>query len=145
MTTQLAVAAPHEIETIWPLVEPHIEAAARASNGRFSAAHIKQALTAVDLDGKTPVHLWAAFDREKQILRAVAVVEVRVYPSGIKACNVLTLTGSARKTWMHHLDTLKAKYKAQGCVLFESLARPGWERVLRGKLRKSHVFLECRL
>jgi hypothetical protein len=145
MTTQLAVARPDEVETLWPHVLPHIETAARESNGRFSTDDIKRALLAVDAKGATSTHLWAAFDPAQKALRAVAIVEVRVYPSSLKACAVLVLTGSARRTWLHHLDTLKAKYRAQGCALFESLARPGWERVLKGKMRKSHVFLECRL
>lgn len=144
MTIQLAVARPNEIEAIWPHVVKHIETAANESCGRFTADDIKRSLLIVDQNGAR-THLWAAFDPATKALRAVAVCEIWIYPSGIKACRVLILTGSARKTWMHHLDTLKEKYKAQGCSLFESLARPGWERVLKGKMRKSHVFLECRL
>jgi len=44
--------------------------------------------------------------------------------------------------WLEHLDGIENWAKHQGCHDFESIARPGWERILKNKGHlKTHIVL----
>ena len=63
---------------------------------------------------------------------AVAVTEVYEMPSGEKAVYLVGGTGEAREEWQHLITELCARAKANGCVKFKSLCRPGWVRAFKG-------------
>ena len=138
MSTTLNAIPSRHVATVWPLVEKPIAAALAYSGERYGPDDIRRAL----IDGR--MQLWIAWDAGAKAVRACAVTMLIPYPR-LNVCAVVLLTGSGRRTWQHHLDALRRWARAQGCGAFEAWARPGWERVFKGKLRRTHVLLECRL
>jgi len=117
---------------IWQIVAPLVDAACHRSSGRFTADILRAACERADMQ------LWIAKDEEG--IGAVMITEVFTYPTGLKVCSVIVLTGRYWRRWIGLLADLEAWARGQGCTMIQAQARPGWERVLGWK--RPHVMIE---
>jgi hypothetical protein len=120
------------LESIWPQAEPWIAKACVRNGNKVSSDDIKRFLLNRDMQ------LWIT--SKKGEIEAVALTEILTYPKK-KYCRLLIGTGRNRQNWQNHITIIEDWAKAQGCDGMESLARNGWERVLKG-YSKTHIFLE---
>ena len=112
----------------WERAKPALEDMARASNGRESLETIRDAL----IDGRN--QLW----HEKG---AFALTAIDDHPTGLVTFSFLGLVGKDREAWLGVLDEMLDWAREQGCTMVQTLARPGWKRVLKD-WEMTHVFLE---
>ncbi len=71
--------------------------------------------------------LYVAYDDEKII--AACVTELPTI-GGRKVCNIISVGGTQMEKWVHHMETLKAWAKEQGCVAMRfPEIRPGWKKI----------------
>lgn len=84
--------------------------------------------------------LWVA--KQDDAIAAVCVTQVSEYPKG-NTCGIWICTGTGRTEWQHHIKTIEAWAKSNGCVAMRSEARLGWQRVLKPMgYEATHVTLE---
>ena len=115
----------------WPSVESLIEAATARSNGRHSAATIKSAL----IDKQ--MQLWLVMNN---CLNAVIVTELLTYPTGLKVCGFVIVTGENHQKWLRLAEDIKGWAKENGCERIEGWARPGWAKITGWK--ETHRLIE---
>ncbi|MDP1702580.1 MAG: hypothetical protein Q8L53_16705 [Aestuariivirga sp.] len=71
--------------------------------------------------------LYVARDGEEII--AACVTELPTI-GGRKVCNIISVGGSRMDEWVHHMETLKAWAKSNGCVAMRfPEIRPGWKKI----------------
>ncbi len=136
MTALVGVPA-ESVERAWPLAETWIAKACKRGGELFTADDIKGLLLSRDMQ------LWLVIDGKHDVC-CVCVTEIRTYPRK-RVCSVLLCTGYEAKTWAHHVEEIMGWAKAQGCHAFKALCRFGWQRVLRDRLKATHVLLEKEL
>jgi hypothetical protein len=124
-----------DVGRVWPFVEEMIAASFARDGSRLEAADVKEALE------KAAWQLWVAHDNAR--VHALCLTEILVYPR-MKTCRVVAATGHDREEWVDYLKVMEAWAAAQGCERMETLARPGWRRVLKD-YRWTHVLLEKQL
>ena len=124
---------------VWPVVAPGIQAAVDRAAGRMSMENIANYI----MGGKW--QLWL-FLKNKEY-KALAITEITVCPSGMKILNLVVCTGEDKELWEVLIpSTLEHFARIEGCKLFETMARPGWEKILgRQGFKKTHVLLEKEL
>ncbi len=84
--------------------------------------------------------LWVA--KKDGAIVVVCVTQVSEYPKG-NTCGIWICTGTGRADWQHHIRTIEAWAKSNGCVAMRSEARMGWQRVLKPMgYEATHVTLE---
>jgi len=131
------VGCPREsiTKSLWDAVEPYIEKATDRSGGRYRVQDIRQAVLAAKKQ------LWIIVNGSDAVMAAV-VTEIRDYPTGVKACNVVLCAGEDHRLWVHHIDGLKDWAKERGCSIMEVMGRDGWTPALRemGYRRSQAVF-----
>lgn len=134
---RLCPAPADRIPGIWAEIRDHIAGACEFSGGKYAAGDILKALLARNMQ------LWLVVDGDR--VAAIVLTEIASYPR-FKVCKLLACTGEARETWTHLIGEIEAWARAQGCAVLESIARPGWERVLKPLgYTRTHVVLEKRL
>lgn len=130
-SARLVGVSVEDLDRVWPLVLPWVEDAARSTNGRMGAEDFYRFVRDRDMQ------LWVVADEGE--IKCCVLTEIVVYPKN-KFLRISAAVGQGRDDWQHLIADLKAYAKTHGCRGVESLARPGWERVLDGT--KTHVFLE---
>lgn len=128
----IGVPAP-DLDPWLPRIAWHLEQF--AANGQFTPADFISDIRARDRQ------LWVGIDDG---VKAVALT--MVLGDRLKSVSVSHACGESPESWLTLWDGLEAWARDIGARRIETLCRPGWERVLKGKgLRKSHVLLEKRL
>lgn len=127
-----------EVEGVWPLIARRIAQATARSNGRFTESTIK----AECVSGTQ--QLWVAWSADHRAIRAVMVTQILTFPTGLRAVDVVIVTGEGRRDWVPLLADLEVWARAQDCALVQINARRGWAREL-SSYRLSHIFLERRI
>jgi hypothetical protein len=137
MSTALLAVPAERLSEVAAGAMPLIKAMCEGSNGKYAPADVLRALAARDFQ------LWLARGRGGN--EAAAVTEIVDYPQK-RVCRLIGAVGRDMSNWIGHLAALETWAKAQGCSAMEPVARPGWERVLKGRgYRKTHVHLEKEL
>lgn len=72
--------------------------------------------------------LWVVRDGDG--VQAASVTEVRTYPTGLRALNIVVLGGAHRERWLHVLSEIEAWAEQRGCSRLEMAGRKGWGRIL---------------
>lgn len=73
--------------------------------------------------------LWIAATPDR--IEAAFVTEIYVR-GGTKYCNIWLAGGRGLNNWIHHLGTIEAWAKEQGCdAMIVEAARRGWQRIMR--------------
>jgi hypothetical protein len=121
-----------EIDEYWPCVLPFVQSA--VENAYDSADYVYERLK------DRTSQLWTAqVDGE---IEAICVTRLEVYEKG-KTCGIWICTGTGRTEWQHHMPTIEAWARANGCIAMRHMARPGWARVLKPMgYEMTHVILE---
>ena len=91
--------------------------------------------------------LWVAWKepRDAVVRQAEAVLVTYIVVSkAAKVCQLWLCSGTDRENWKHHMGTIEAWARHEGCTALEAVARPGWKKVLNG-FKLTHVILEKRL
>jgi hypothetical protein len=133
-STNLMLVQPKYVPAVWPHVLHLIESIANESRGRFQAEDF---FNECMLDR---FQLWiATTDNE---VKAVMLTRIVQFPR-LKAVELIALVGEDRETWAGHMPKILEWAKSLGCTLAQSVARVGWERVVKPfGFEKTHVFLE---
>ena len=118
------VAIEHkQIETIWPRVKDHIQAALSHSKGEISLETIKGRL----LENRSLLLLAC----ENVVILASIVCELVDTDNG-RVCNIVTCGGSDSDTWLDEwYNQIVPIAKDQGCVRISLNGRKGWEKRLK--------------
>jgi hypothetical protein len=128
---------PDTIDALWPAIRPRIVSGVERSSGRLTEKDAFDLLTS----GKW--QCWTYWEGPKCM--AVVITRLNIESSGIKTLEAIMASGDNRDRWQRiAVDTLKNFAKAEGCKLFELIARPGWERVFT-EFKKTHVMLEWKV
>jgi hypothetical protein len=130
----------HALPERWRSVGPLVALACARSSGKFEPADVARAVA------EERFQLWVGSDAADPARVCVMLLTRLMRYPGLLACELLACVGDDRPDWEHHLETVEAWARAQGCGLMQPIARPGWERVLaRRGYRKTHVMLEKKL
>lgn len=126
-----------QIDAIWPIVLPWLEAIERHAKGRETITGIRS-----DLE-QEKAQLWIWW---RSGLKALAVTEIRQFP-GAKVCRIRICTGADRHLWLAEgLTRIEGWAASIGCVEVEPVARIGWERDLKALgYRKNHMICTKRI
>ena len=121
---------------VWSLIRPGIMSGVDRSRGRMTEHSTARNI----ISGKW--QLWTYWKNQKY--RALAITQIIICDSGIKALEGIICTGEDKELWEKYIpETLTAFAKAEGCKIFEMWARPGWEKALAPiGFKKTHVLLE---
>ena len=87
--------------------------------------------------------LWAAGSKENGA-EAVAVTELVDHARG-RTLNFFILTGQDPDRWFHHIATIEAWAKEQGCDRVTPITRKGWAKRMPAEYRLTHYVWEKRL
>lgn len=124
MNTTLIGIPASDLADNWNSISHWIADACTRSNGKYQPVDILHALMRGDMQ------LWGAIGEEK--IEGIAIGEIIKYPR-IKVYRMLAATGEDLANWIDHIEGIERWAKAQGCQDFESIARPGWARLLKGR------------
>lgn len=118
------------VPEVWPKVADWIKSVADSTMGRMEPVDIARELVedrmALWLEAEGKGCVLTRFDRHPKKLSLV----------------IAAVVGSDMTWTPEGFDQLCEWGREAGCDKVEALARPGWERVMKGKLKKTHVFLE---
>lgn len=117
------------------MVNAWVKRATDRSLGRYDVASIIDGLMA------EKYQLWLIWDEELKKPKGCAVTQILIYPTGLKALDLIIVTGRHRKDWVHLMADLEQFGRNEGCGINQAMARPGWEKELPD-YNKSHVLLE---
>lgn len=134
MASALICVPPSDLWSVWPMVEPLIDAA---------YAEVDQITPDVLswLEAQKGL-LWIATDGLRVFAACTTSLERR--RSGL-ACRIVACTDeSGVSEWKRHLPAIEQYARREGCVKIEVSGRQGWSRVLPGYAPKT-VSLEKRL
>jgi hypothetical protein len=134
----LAAIPQTQVEATWPIVQKWVQEATERSNGRYDEPSIIIGL----MEGR--YQLWTVWDEDRKKVKAVVVTQLLVYPTDLKAVDIIVVTGKYREDWKHLIKDLEAYAQDEGCELVQAFARPGWQKEL-ADYKMSHVLLEKRL
>jgi len=123
-----------EVDKTWPLVTDLITAALDRGE-RHTEDEIRK-----DIESGEG-QLWIAWDGEG--VKGVCITYVLQHTKS-KVCRIWLCTGTEMNLWHHHLATIEAWSKEQGCDTIDAVVRPGWEKIM-SNYRKTHVVLEKKL
>ena len=113
----------NQIETAWPRVKGHIQAALDKAKGELSIETIKDRLL-----NKTSMLLVAA---DGIVILASIVCELVETESG-RVCHIIAAGGKHADTWLDEwYNQIVPIAKDQGCVRISLNGRKGWEKKLK--------------
>jgi hypothetical protein len=108
----------------WPMVERYMAMAAEATNGRYVALDILDALLNFNHD------LWVVFDETG--VRGALVTAIKQYPSK-RYLELAFIGGENGHAWKDQmLSVLRSWAKDHSCDGLESNARLGWAKIFKG-------------
>ena len=105
------------------MLEPMIRETVSRS-GLYGPEHVREWL----VNPLGSIKLWLAGTKERGP-EAIAVVEVLQHPND-RVMQVHGCAGKETDRWIHHLKTLEASAKEQGCGRVRIEGRKGWARKL---------------
>lgn len=121
-----------DIDIVWERALPFVQSALEHSfdtpEDVYAALKIKGA------------QLWLAWLNDG--IEAICITRVEEYTNG-KTCGIWICAGSGRNDWKHHMATIEAWAKSNGCIAMKHTARLGWQRVLKPMgYEATHIVLE---
>jgi hypothetical protein len=124
---------------VWPVIYPGLKTVVERASGKVSLEELANDIIA----GRW--QLWLYLNGGEY--RALAITELATCKTGKKILRLIVCTGEDRELWEVLIpSTLEQFARIEGCTLFETWARPGWERILgRQGFKKTHVLLEKEL
>ena len=124
------------VKEVWPRLDGWIEGAVKRSNGRYTKRHVFEYCESARWQ------LWMAWDALAKKPIAVIVTQILVNPTGIKALDVIIVTGRGYKKWATLAEQkIEDWARDQGCTISQAIARKGWAKVFKDH-KQSHIFLE---
>ncbi len=111
----------------WPAFEPYIALGCARSLGCYNVAYIAEMLS------RRGYQLWSANEADGT-MRGVIVTHLNVYPTGLKAAQVIIFAGDGMgaQEQTQLIDVLRAWARAQDCHRLEYAGRIGFLRACKG-------------
>ena len=129
----LKLIPPSDIPEMWPQIAEWVKSVADSTNGRAQPVDFAEDMIA------DKMALWV---KDPEDPKGIVLTRFDKYPRAL-VCHVAAVVGEDAIEWIHEADeTIGAWARDAGCTIFESLTRPGWERVMKKDWTKSHVLLE---
>lgn len=125
MTVQdtITLVPNNRVVDTWPLVEPFMEMAAEATNGRYKSLDILDALVNENHD------LWVVFNDVE--IKGALVTAIKQYPNK-RYLELAFIGGKDGPAWKEQmLDIMRRWAWANSCDGIESCARLGWSRIFK--------------
>ena len=124
---------------MWPMIAPGLQTAVERSTGRLTL----ESICGMIMGGTWQLWLFLKGGEYK----ALAITQMTTCSSGVRVLNLIICTGEDRELWEKFIpETLEHFARVEGCKLFETWARPGWEKILGPQgFKKTHVMLEKEL
>lgn len=120
-----------ELADVWEQIRPLIVSVAERSGGRYSERTIAEAILNRD---------WQLWMAEGPSIGLTTLIK---YPTGMTACHFVAVVGEDREGWLDTEREIEAWAREQGASAVETMARRGWERVLKARgWSAPHVFME---
>lgn len=122
----------HEIEAVWPEVEPWLKGSVERTRGKYTIDDLKDGL----LQGHAQLWIW-----KTETALGVIVTQIEEFPRN--KCLVVRIgTGTNAKEWAEPAaERLEEFGRYAGCDAMIMVTRPGWEKLLPSYDR-THVYLE---
>jgi hypothetical protein len=130
---QAYLVANHQIDEVWPVVQPLISAACEYNNNRYTSEDYL-------LELKAGIkHLWVAIDNG---LQGLAIAEIIRFPRKV-CCSIDMFTGDGLDQLLEFLPLIEAWAKEMGCEQMFANTRPGLSKKLKSQqYRTTHTLLE---
>ena len=121
--TQISLVPSDRIMNAWSHVEHFMEMAADATNGRYAALDILDALLNLNHD------LWIVFDEES--IKGALVTAIKQYPNK-RYLELAFIGGENGHSWKDQmLDIMRRWARDNSCDGIESCARLGWAKIFK--------------
>ena len=122
-----------DVTGLWPWLQERLAKSIELSGGRFSKEWALQAAASGD------IQRWLASGG-----RGVGVIatQINVYPTGLKAMEVLFVGGDEMESWFDAIYQLEAWARHRGCDVMEAGGRRGWRAKTPQGWKEAAVFFE---
>ena len=115
----LLFVPPEEVPSIWPKIEPYIQAANNYGGGKISNVDwLVRVLTGMS-------ELFVSPD-----LRSAAIGEVQVFPRR-RVYGIILLGGEGSHNWDMYQAAFESAMRQRQCDCLEVFGRPGWKNILK--------------
>jgi hypothetical protein len=137
--TECHLLNPDHIDYIWDAALPMIEAASLASRRQWTADDV------YELVKSRKAQMWLVWD-SWGVLVALTITEI-VDSNHIKVGRLVACAGQNIRRWSHHIATLEAWAKKEGCTAMHFGAHPSIAKLLarRNGYEITHLVLEKEL
>lgn len=125
MSVELTIIDKNLLDHYWPLVWEWLVKACNRNPSELCLAEIYHDCTTGEMQ------LWLACDTEAGEALGCMVTSLKIGKDGSRFAYIHIATGKEMKRWFHLFSEFAATAKEQGCTHVISLARRGWERVLK--------------
>jgi len=129
--TRVVQVRPDDVQSIWPLVEPHLDKATPHSEGEMEAQDFLPFLS------NSEMQLWIAVE-EREVLAAMVTQHIP-YPRK-RVLRVVSIGGGDMNKWFPFYPELENYAKSLGCSHLEAWGRKGWGKILKGWTNSYHIF-----
>ena len=129
---KVSVLNPDEVEPVWKFVLPHLERAARYSDGQMEAGDFLPFLINGDMQ------LWVAVEDHECL--AAMVTQIITYPRK-RILRVIGMGGREMKRWYPYLGMLERFALENGCTELEGWTKRGLLRLLKD-WKVSHMVIK---
>ena len=120
---QISIVPSDRIMDAWALVEPYMELAADATNGRYTPSDILDALLNMNHD------LWVVFDDIG--VKGALVTAIKQYPSK-RYLELAFIGGDNGHAWKDQMLSILRRWAYDNsCDGIESCARLGWAKIFK--------------
>lgn len=121
--SQISIVPGGRIMEAWAMVEPFMEMAAEATNGRYTALDILDALLNMNHD------LWVVFD--DTAVKGALVTAIKQYPNK-RYLELAFIGGEDGHTWKDQMLNIMRRWaNDNSCDGIESCARLGWAKIFK--------------
>lgn len=121
--SQISIVPGGRVMEAWAMVEPFMEMAAEATNGRYTTLDILEALLNMNHD------LWVVFD--DTTVKGALVTAIKQYPNK-RYLELAFIGGEDGHTWKDQmLDIMRRWANDNSCDGIESCARLGWAKIFK--------------
>lgn len=124
----------HEINLIWPEIEPMIIKVLKKCEEDYTIESIKDSL----LEKK--IQLWTSYNRG---IEAFILTHIAIYPNH-KICEIFMCGGANLHNWLRFLPNLKEWALNLDCKYIRFQGRTGWERKLPN-FKKTKIIMQVAL
>tara|TARA_R100000781_G_C4048762_1_gene116718 strand:+ start:21 stop:557 length:537 start_codon:yes stop_codon:yes gene_type:complete len=126
----IAIVNPDDLNVIWDMVEPYLEAVIEKSQGEAVLEDYYEHISTGDMQ------LWVAIESSE--ILACMVTQIAPYPSK-RVLRIISLGGMQMDSWIEFLPDVEHWAMGMGCSSLELWGRKGWLKILKDWECSYHV------